>query len=156
MKTTVTTFVVLCVFALGARISNAAPMRPMPTVTVVGTVVEAKWTPEKKEKAWPGASGSLGLDRTTPARFSVWLKDVDVEIIRSSGNPKWDGPSGKHKDYRLLVNSNDPDLLKPDMKIRVANYQIHGDEGGVRSTHDKVEILSAGTEAPTPKPTEGK
>lgn len=132
----------LCAFLTVVQVVRAAPMRPMPTVTVTGTVVEAKWTPERTEKGMPGASGSLGHDRTFPARFQVRLKDVEVEIVQSVGNKHMDGPSGKQASYRLTINSNDKELLKPGMKIKVSNYHMGGDEGGTWVKHDPVQILS--------------
>ena len=141
MKSLTTLFAVL-VSAITAPLSHAVPMRPMPTVTVTGTVTEAKWFPEETKKAMHGASGSLGQDRKFPAHFEVQLKDVDVQIVRSTGHKGGDGSSGKQANYRLRINSNDKDLLKPGMKIKVANYHVGGDEGGIWSKHDKVEILA--------------
>jgi len=131
--------VALCAFLAAVQIVQAAPMRPMPTVTVTGTVVEAKWTPEHTKKGMPGASGSLGHDRKFPARFQVRLKDVEVEIVDIN---QGGFPSGKQASYRLTINSNDKELLKPGMKIKVSNYHMGGDEGGTWVKHDPVEILS--------------
>lgn len=139
-------FVVFAALLLHAGFCLAAPMPPTPTVTVVGTVVEAKWTPEETKKGRPGMSGSLGRDRTFPARFAARLKDAEVEIVKSTGNQRFDGPSGKVDSYRLIINSNDKDLLKPGMRIKVANYRIWGDEGFVGSKHDNVEILGQATQ----------
>lgn len=135
----------LCVIVLATQIARGMPMRPMPVVTVTGTVVEAKWVPEETSKGQPGAPGSLGRDRKIPAHFEVQLKDVDVQIVHSTGNKDFDGPSGRQPKYDLRINSDKKDLLKPGMKIKVPNYRIGGDEGGVWSQHDEVQVLTAPT-----------
>ena len=149
MKSITTLFAVLCLTVMIYQVSLAVPMRPTPTVTVTGTIMAAKWFPEQMKKGVPGASGSLGQNRKFPAHFEVQLKDVNVEIVRSTGDKSWDGPSGKVPEYRLRINSNDKDQLKTGMRIRVFNYHISGDEGGIWSRHEKVEILS--TSEPAPK-----
>ena len=148
MKFVKTLSAALCISVLAIQVARAVPMRPTPTVTVTGTVVEAKWFPEQTKKGMPGASGSLGIDRKFPAHFEVRLKDAVVEVTRSTGNKHLDGPTGKRPEYRLRVNTDDKNLLKPGMRIKVPNYHIRGDEGGIWSRHDKVEILSRPTPAP--------
>ncbi len=139
MRYAATFSAILCVVSVAARVCPASPPRPNPTVTVTGTVLEAQWFPRETQKPIPGRSES---GRTVPAHFKVRVKDADVQLLRSTGNKDWDAPLGKVPVYRLRVNSDDKDLLKPGMKIKVANYRSGGGENALWSQHDKIEILS--------------
>ncbi len=139
MRYAATFSAIFCLVSVVARVCHASPPRPNPTVTVTGTIVEAQWFPKETQKPIPGRSES---GRTIPAHFKVQLKDADVQLLRSTGNKDWDGPSGKVPTYRLRLNSDDKDLLKPGMKIKVANYRSGGGQNALWSQHDKVEILS--------------
>ena len=147
MKHTTVVFAVVASL-LAVEVAQASPMPPSPIVTVTGTITEANWTPEETKQAIPGMSGSAGRDRKIPARFQVRLRDADVQITRSTGDKHFDGQSGKVAEYRLIINSDNKDLLKPGMKVKVVNYHVSGDEGGMWSNHDRVEILAG---PPEPK-----
>jgi len=138
MRTLSVFCVMLCGFLLAGwtSLAWASPMPPAPTVNVTGTVVEATWTPAATKPDAPEGDPNY----VHPACFKVLLKDAEVEMVKPTGNKQWDGPTGKLPEYRLRIQTNDKELLKPGMKIKVVNYR--GDRGAIWSRHGKVEILS--------------
>jgi hypothetical protein len=150
LLTVLTVFSVILDCAPGA----AAPMRPLGPLDIVGTVVEAKWSPKETKKAIPGMSGSAGVDRVVPAHFLIQLKDYESKdaetartingYMRPGGNQAPEG-QGKPPILWIQVNSDQNDLLKKGMKIKLINYSVSGDEGGIWTKHEKLEILQSQT-----------
>ena len=58
---------------LAAVAAVTALLAALPAVDVSGAIFDQAWVLEKRLKALPGSSGSLGYDRTIPARMGVIL-----------------------------------------------------------------------------------
>lgn len=135
---------------LGLAISFAAPLPPMPGVTITGTVSKLKWIPGKSVPGIPGASGSLGKNRVFPARLEVTLRDYSgpsAEEARRLNNFLGQGggllPGRREAPSRLVVwiPANDRGKLGVGMSVRIVNYSVRGDEGGTWTSCDRVERL---------------
>lgn len=130
----------------------AAPLPPMDPVTIEGTISQVQWSPDTKVKGRPGFSGSLGVDRTVPAHFRVTLVDfrgADKALAWRINGIMSDPSSNPNADRQrppphliLQLNDQDPNALKPGMRIRVRDYVVSGDEGGTWTRFTKWEVLS--------------
>jgi hypothetical protein len=129
---------------------SAAPVKPAGPMNITGTIESLEWVPKQFVTARiPGASGTLGVDRTLASRFKVVLKDYTgltednvKELVRFynggfPGNP----PGHPSPRIHITILSDNPKLLAVGMKIQVTGYTIAGDEGGDWEHCDKLEIL---------------
>jgi DNA-binding NarL/FixJ family response regulator len=99
----------------------------------------------------PGASGTLGIDRIIGAHFLVVLRDYsgpDEKTLEAMSRvfsvtfPGSQPPAGVRV-IHLKLNSDNPNLIREGMKIRVTGYTVNGDEGDTWTRYDKLKILSA-------------
>ena len=111
----------------------AAPLPPIPAVDVCGTIVDRAWVPEEHLEAQPGASGSLGRDRTVPAHLRVILAEVaglsgDLagRLSNYAGARAGEVPDGG---MLLLLEVGEPDDFARATSLCVAGYTVSGDEG---------------------------
>ncbi len=130
----------------------SAPMRPIGPVDITGKVQAVHWVAKHEVKARiPGASGTLGIDRTIGSHFLVTLRDYsgpDEQTLNAMASvfavtfPGSQPPDGMRV-FGIKINTDDPKLLRPEMKIRVTGYIVAGDEGAVWTSYKKLEVLSA-------------
>jgi hypothetical protein len=115
-----------------------APMKPIAVPAIEGTIKSVSWSAEKIVKASPGMSGSAGVDRTFPARYTVTLTKTTV-----TANPATDScPYKSGEDITVTLNhEKDDGFLKVGMSAKILDYTMQGDEGGFRTTFSKIEIL---------------
>jgi hypothetical protein len=125
----------LAIFTLSM---SGAQMAPMATMTIEGKVKEIVWHKDRELKGLPGLSGSAGQDRTVPAHYQVKLEETTVE---ANGEGFVPFEAGKPIEVKL-DHAKDDGHLKKGMKIRISGFRMNGDEGGVRMTYEKIEILS--------------
>jgi hypothetical protein len=116
----------------------AAPMKPIAVPAIEGTVKSVTWSAEKSVKGIPGMSGSAGVDRTFPARYTVTLTKTTV-----TANPANDScPYKSGEDIAVTLNHEEDDgFLKVGMSVKVLDYTMQGDGGGFRTTFSKIVIL---------------
>lgn len=123
--------------------SRGAPLSPFGPVDLCGDIVSVAWYPVAKVAGKRGFSGSLGRDRTFPARFGVLLRNSTglKPDQRTRMNATLRG-AAKLKEGEgevvVMVNSNDPDLLKNARSLCLYGFRIRGDEGGTWVVHDRV------------------
>lgn len=131
---------------LAAVAAEAAPLSPFGPVDICGEVVSSQWREARVVAGRPGFSGSLGHDRTFPARFGVVLRNqrgldparvtwVNGALGGAAGSP--DVPAGG---LVILVNSDDPKLLDGARALCVDAFVIRGDEGGTWVRHGAVKV----------------
>ena len=116
--------------------SFAGPMKPLGPLNIEGTIIKISWHPEEFRKGIPGMSGSAGQDRTIPAHYRLSLSGTWEN--REEGSP----PSTHKGDIDIRINHplNDSFLMK-NISVRINGYRENGDEGGIRSSFEKIEIL---------------
>ena len=110
--------------------------QPVGPINIEGVIKIAVWYPEEFIRGIPMMSGTLGVDRTTPAHYKVQLESI---VVSNS------------EDYsRLLINSGDtislahPEddgFLKAGKRISISGLTQLGDEGGYDTFFDQIEIL---------------
>lgn len=129
---------------------QSAPTPIAGPVDIEGTIVEAKWLPEKQVKGNPKMTGSAGMDRVIPAQFMVSLKDykgVDADTVEKMKTfYQWSIPAspnspGMPEIVVLRIAHPDKTFLKTGMRIRVSGYRIAGDEGGDYPSYKELKIL---------------
>jgi hypothetical protein len=129
----------------------AAPLPRLASLTIEGTIVQALWSPVETKPGQPGFSGSLGTDRVFPAHFDLELFDYQgVDAVTAARMSDWINhptPSPENekppKTVWVRVNEENARALRQGMRIRVAAYQVTGDEGGTWTHHEKVVVLDA-------------
>jgi hypothetical protein len=103
-----------------------------------------------RAKAIPGLSGTLGIDRTFPARYGLEITDyqgltaADVwNLVDAFGGVR-PAEAGDKLPERLVISitHKDPQAIKPGMRIRIVGYRVMGDEGGTWTEHKQLEILA--------------
>jgi hypothetical protein len=116
---------------------------------VEGTVKSVSGAPSQAVKGIPGMSGSAGVDRTFPARYTVTMTRTTVTV--GPGSDRCPCKSGD--DITLtLDHANDDGYLKAGMTIKVLDYTMQGDEGGLESetvkrcTRPRARGLAHGTQ----------
>lgn len=134
-------------FLLNIDPAGAAPIPPAGPFDISGTIREIKWFPEQSVQGKRGMSGALGHDRVFPAHFVVKLvryKGVAAEdavrITRYvSYNAYGDAnPPGMPPFVILKIDSNDRNLLKTGMRVRIKGYTVRGDEGGTWTSYSRI------------------
>lgn len=126
--------------------AEAAPLRPFGPVDVCGEIVVFRWHEAQSAVGRPGFSGSLGRDRSFPARFGVVLKrhrGVDPESV-GWVNGALRGASGDLPtaagELILVVSGDDAALLEGARSLCVHGFRIRGDEGGTWTFHDRLDV----------------
>lgn len=68
-------------FTHALNVSDSATAAPIPKagpITLEGTIEDLRWSPEEFRKGMAGMSGTLGQERTFPARYVVVLRDINI------------------------------------------------------------------------------
>ena len=133
-RSIVLVFIINVLFQISG--SHAGPMKPVGPLTIKGTIQKISWYPEEFRKGIPGLSGSAGQDRTIPAHYRLGIEGT----WKNSGEG---APLTVHKgsiDLRIDHPENDSFLIG-NMNVRIIGYRETGDEGGIRSSLEKIEIL---------------
>ncbi len=126
--------------------AQAAPIHPLGPLDICGDVTMQKWEPARFVRGKPGFSGSLGRDRTFPARFRVVLRNyrgIDAATAaringvlsmkpeeRGAGEPR----------VVLLVPHADARFLEDAASLCVEGYHISGDEGGTWTRYRTLSV----------------
>ena len=116
--------------------SFAGPIKPLGPLNIEGTIIKISWHHGEFRKGIPGLSGSAGQDRTIPAHYRLGIEGT----WKNSGEG---APPTVHKgsiDVRIDHPENDSFLIE-NMSVRIIGYRETGDEGGIRSSFEKIEIL---------------
>jgi hypothetical protein len=147
-------YIFVACFVLAISYLSAAPMAPVDPVDIKGTIVYAEWTPERKVKGMPGASGSLGSDRTFPAQYRIQLKDFKVFYPKET-SWKWIGESMEmgYPTIEVILPEKNKRALGLGMDIMIRGYTRRGDEGGTWYYNHGVEIVIV-ENWPTPQNTQ--
>ncbi|MEO1147734.1 MAG: hypothetical protein AAFY26_19300 [Cyanobacteria bacterium J06638_22] len=110
--------------------SQAQPIGP---IDLDGIIHQVTWHPAQFIPAIPMMSGSLGRDRTIPAHYKLYFEEVEVSDREAYG---------ELMGYGVIVNhAQDDGFLAAGMRIRIYGLQMLGDEGGMQTFLDRVEIL---------------
>ena len=110
--------------------SQAQPIGP---IDLEGVIHQATWYPAQFIPAIPMMSGSLGQDRTIPAHYKLQFEAVEV-----SDRAEYSRLLG----YGVMVShAQDDGFLAAGMRIRIHGLQMLGDEGGMQTFLDRVEVL---------------
>ena len=117
--------------------SSASPMPPTATMTIEGRIQEISWYPKKHVKGIPGMSGSAGVDRTVPAHYKVSLIDTKVTSQENDNVPF---TSGSPINIKLNHPKDDKFLMK-NMQVRIIDFRMGGDEGGIWTSFKNIELL---------------
>jgi peptidyl-prolyl isomerase F (cyclophilin D) len=129
---------IVCAALFAAR-SHAAPMRPTAPMTIEGTIHKIDWIAQTQVKGQPGLSGTAGVDRTIPAHYLVTLTDVVVSVAESAQG--WQ-PFKTGDDIRIALDHPKNDgALKQGMRIRIVDFQMTGDEGGIRTSFKEIALV---------------
>jgi hypothetical protein len=123
---------------LWGALTLAAPLKPIAVPGIEGSIKSVSWSAEKTVKAIPGMSGSAGVDRTFPARYTVTLTKTTI-----TANPATDScPYKSGEEITVTLNHDKDDgYLKLGMTVKISDYTMQGDEGGFRTTFSKIQIL---------------
>jgi len=138
----------LLIVLSGYAVSPAAPVPAIGPMTIEGVIETLVWTPETFVKGkgvwrngkWFPCSGTLGRDRTRPARYRVTLTDTKVESLPGADRSR-SFKSGSTITV-FIAHPSDDGYLKKGMKIRISGYTVRGDEGGDWYSFSAVTIKS--------------
>lgn len=129
----------LALLAAGS-VAQAAPLPRLDPVDVCGIIRSARSLPEQHLPAVPGASGSLGHDRTVPAHARVLLnpyrgvpRATARKLTRMVGG---DAARG----LLLLLPGVDPARLAAGRLLCVTGYRLRGDEGLTRALRTSLTV----------------
>jgi hypothetical protein len=142
----------LCTIAAGAVVlllaanAEAAPIPPLGPLDLCGDVVSQSWQPERFVAGKPGFSGSLGRDRTFPARFRVVLQNYRGIDPATAGRingylsirPEERG-DGAPRVVLLLSHAN-ARFLDGVVSLCVEGFHISGDEGGTWTRYRTLSV----------------
>ena len=143
-------FIVLATFFVALFGPVASPAAPIPAIGpmhIEGVIEALSWTPDTfikgkgvwRDGKWFPFSGSLGHDRTRPARYRVTLADTKVETLPAAD------PSRSFRSGSVITvyipHSADDGFLKKGMKIRIHDYTVRGDEGGDWYSFSAIVIM---------------
>ena len=116
----------------------SAPMMPIATMTITGTIESISWYPAQFVPGEPGMSGSAGGDRVIPSHYVVLLVDTTVEARGEGHVPYHSGDAIRIK----LNHPADDGYLQSGMKVRIVDFRMGGDEGGIHTSFEAIDILS--------------
>jgi len=119
-------------------------------MTIEGTIQAISWHPDKVVKGLPGMSGSRAYDRTIPAHYSITL----IETVVSPEGDLVLFKSGETIGIKLH-HPKDDYFLKQNMKVRIIDFKMQGDEGGVHTSFKKIIILNGEITQQSNKPDAG-
>ena len=133
-------FTICLVFIITSSVSPAMPMPQIARATIEGDIQKISWYPGKTVKGLPGMSGSAGQDRTIPAHYKVTLTNTVVTVAKDAQGhrPHKSGDTINIK----LDHAKDDGFLKKNMRARIIDFAMKGDEGGIRTSFEKIEILT--------------
>ncbi len=132
---------ILTLFTISLSLPSPASAAPIPRtgpLTIEGTVEDVRWSPEAVYKGKPGMYGTLGQERTFPARYQVVLKNIST-LEGNEYGLSVDRESGKA--MLLLSHPSDDQFITKGMRIVVTGYEAWGDEGGDWSKHISVKVI---------------
>ena len=122
---------------LFASFSVASPIIPQAGITIEGCIDEILWIPDKHLEGESGMSGSAGIARVVPAHYAIRLIDTTISSREYGATPLKSGEAAEIK-----INHPKKDgYLKKGMNIRVIDYLVMGDEGGVWTSFARIEML---------------
>ena len=120
----------------------AAPLPPLPPADLCGRILDQAWVPEEHLEAWPGASGSLGRDRSVPAHLRVILgevtgipRDLAERLSFLAGASAGEVPDGG---ILLLLAVDGPDEFTGAASLCVTGYRVRGDEGITLTSFESI------------------
>ena len=90
-------------------------------------------------------SGSLGKDRTFPARYVIRLTNLVLRDPIQGYGDKFDSTGGATV---MLNHKADDRFLRKGMRIIVFSYREHGDEGGTWSSFERLEVVTPKRQVP--------
>jgi hypothetical protein len=128
---------------LAGDCAQAAPLPPFTPVDLCGKVLSQDWSDVVNVPGQPGFSGSLGRERTFPARFRVVLQpysgiEADTAAL-INGLLGFEGGTPPTK-VLLLLNSPDSSMLEGVHSLCIYGFSIHGDEGGTWTDYARIVI----------------
>lgn len=126
---------------IAASTAEAAPLPPFPAVNVCGVVVEQSWSPSQSVPGRPGFSGSLGRDRTFPARLRIVLENytgIDATVARRINGFLNATELSEMNRLALLLPTDNPDLLRGVHRLCIEGFTVHGDEGGTWTAYRRL------------------
>lgn len=110
--------------------SQAKPIGP---IDLEGVIHQVTWHPAQFIAAIPMMSGSLGRERTIPAHYRLQFEEVKVSDQAEYENLLH---------YGVIVNHpQDDGFLAAGMYVRIIGLRMLGDEGGMQTFFDRVEVL---------------
>ncbi len=126
--------------------AEAAPIPPIGPLDLCGEVAMQSWEPERFVAGKPGFSGSLGRDRTFPARFRVVLRNYRGVDAATAGRingylsmrPEERG-AGEPRVVLLLPHA-DARFLDGAVSLCVEGFHISGDEGGTWTRYRTLSV----------------
>jgi len=135
MKSFIPLFFLLCMMCAGT-VTLAAPVPQIGPMTIEGTIREISWSADRfvrgkrffRDGKWYSASGSLGRDRTIPARYTVTLTGTTV-VSEETADTALSFRSGTVI-LAVLNHPRDDRFLRKGMRIIIRGYTVRGDEGG--------------------------
>jgi len=131
--------------SLGGGSAVAAPLPQFVPVDVCGEIVTQSWQPQRFVPAKPGFSGSLGRDRTFPARFRVVIENyrgIDAATAgRINGFLSFKpAEAGARPRVVLLLPHADSRHLDGAVALCVEGFHISGDEGGTWTRYRSLTL----------------
>ena len=102
---------------------------------------------KKSVKGMPGMTGSLDENRIFPAHYKIILSDFKLsnDFKKNFFRYQWDFPKEATEKNELLIKLNhekDDGFLKEKLKIQIINYLEYGDEGGIWTKFDDIQIIN--------------
>ena len=131
---------IICSIFMSRNILSA-PIRQEGPMIIEGTIKKISWLPHKFIKGVPGLSGSLGRDRTSPARYIAVLTDTFFERGKATDASCYI-PYKNGDEITVLINHEEDDgFLKQGMRIKIYDYTAGGDEGGTWTSFRRVDLI---------------
>ncbi len=119
------------------QLSFASPMAPMATMNIEGRIQKISWHADKFMKSLPGMSGNAGEDRTISAHYKVTLIETKVTSTKNGYVP-----FTSEETIDIEINhEKDDKFLKLNMNVRIIGFRLRGDEGGVNTSFERIEVL---------------
>jgi hypothetical protein len=114
----------------------------MAPVDLCGTIRSTTWIAEQHLAAVPGASGTLGQERSVPAHGRVVLQPFDgISPATAHRLSALVGGSELAADAMLvLVPEVDPARLAAGRRLCLVGYKITGDEGITRASRTSLTL----------------
>ena len=115
---------------------SRGPSEEIGPVNLEGVIQKVTWHSPQFIRGIPMMSGTLGRDRTIPARYKLEFQEIEVSDLEKF----------RRLGCVVVYHPQDDGFLIAGMRIRIDGLTMSGDEGGDYIFYDRVEILDGSVE----------